>query len=349
MSGRKPLVHCTMWGVPGVRLVDRRVLGRLGVVKDLLCATRPGDAVLLCGSLGASDWYIDQIASVALRWIRRRVTIVIADATWHARSTPGEARHPAVARVIELWTRTLFRLAKAPQTHFCFLSRQECDDAIRQAGISPANVHFTPFSSTIWGAERRSELDALSRRPGGHVFSGGNASRDYALLLAAAEGLGASFVVATTRELHPLPANVTARGVSPDEFLELMATSKAVVLPLATTTGRSGGQQTYLNAMSLGKPVVVTDAPGVRDYLTDGFDALIVQPTPEAVRDAIVWLLDPRHAGQVAVMTARARLTAEAHRPERYYEHLVTLARDLAEKGYKRRDKPFPFRTSWSN
>ena len=325
------IVYSTLWGLAAdVEVVDRRELGRLGTARALLRSVRPGDAVLLNGALGFADRYADQLVAVALRYLRPQVTLVLADATWEPRSTPGEARHPILARLVEAWNKLLVRLVDGPRTHFCFLAASECADAVAEAGIHPSRVHFTPFCTTIWEQDQLDRLERIAAEPGTFVFSGGNASRNYPLLLDAVDGLETPVCVATTQNLGPVPRHVRSGPVSPEEFLELMAASRAVVLPLSTTTGRSGGQQTYLNALLLGKPVVVTDAPGVRDYLADGVHALVVPPTADDLRRAVQWVLDGDNAEQVRAMCERGRELARRLSPARYHAQLVELARRAA-------------------
>lgn len=217
---------------------------------------------------------------------------------------------------------------RGPRTHFCFLAREECDLAIQEAAISESHVHFTPFFTTI--SPDQFDVDALkamAAQPEGYVFSGGNASRDYPLLRAAATGTGIALRIATSIDIGPWPRNVEVRSVSHTEFIEWMARSRAVVLPLATDTMRSGGQQTYLNAMLLGKPVVVTDAPGVRDYLTHGENAYIVAPTAAELREAMLYVLDPRNAAAITRMATQGRELAERHTPTAYFSTLTAIAR----------------------
>jgi len=58
---------------------------------------------------------------------------------------------------------------------------------------------------------------------------------------------------------------------------ELIAQAKFMVLPLPFFK-YSFGQMTLLQAMSLGKAVVVTSVPGILDYVEDGYNALLVKP-----------------------------------------------------------------------
>jgi glycosyltransferase involved in cell wall biosynthesis len=324
-------IYSTMWGLPpDVQVADRREHGLRGSVRMLLRSVRPGDAILLNGALGFADRYADQLLAIVLRYRRPAVALVVADATWAPRSTSGEARHPLLARLVEAWNKLLVRLMDGPRTHFCFLAPSECTQAVAEARIDPSRVHFTPFCTTVWGQDRLERLERIAAEPGDFVFSGGNASRDYRLLLDAVEGLGVPVRLATSRDVGSLPPNVQAGPVSPDEFLDLMAASRAVVLPLSTATGRSGGQQSYLNALLLGRPLVVTDAPGVRDYLADGVHALVVPAEAEKVRRTLQWVLDADNAEQVRVMVERGRELARRLSPARYHAHLVEIARRAA-------------------
>jgi hypothetical protein len=71
--------------------------------------------------------------------------------------------------------------------------------------------------------------------------------------------------------------------------------------------------------MLAGKPLIVTDAPGVRDYVVPGQTALVVENDPEALRAAITWVLDPANKAEVQLMTERARRTVEEQYLARHY------------------------------
>jgi glycosyltransferase involved in cell wall biosynthesis len=232
-----------------------------------------------------------------------------------------------LARLIEWCGKQAVRAMRGPRTHFCFLARGECDLAVREAAIPESHVHFTPFCTTI--SPDQFDIDrlrAIAAQPEEYVFSGGSASRDYALLRSAA-GTDIPLKVATSIDIGPWPGNAEVRGVSHEEFIEWMARSRAVVLPLAAETTKSAGQQTYLNAMLLGKPVVATDAPGVRDYITDGENAYVVAPTVSELREAILYVLDPHNAAAVAQVVNKGREVAERLNPAAYFRVLTDVAR----------------------
>jgi glycosyltransferase involved in cell wall biosynthesis len=133
-------------------------------------------------------------------------------------------------------------------------------------------------------------------KPGDYVFSGGNSLRDYPTLLEAVRGLPIPVRVATSWRPPAgtdVPANVTLGPTSAAEFRTLLAGARVVVLPLRTDRLRTGGQQSYLNAMALGRPVVVTDPFDAPYYIEDRRTGRIVPPAdPAALRAALEGLLD---------------------------------------------------------
>ena len=154
--------------------------------------------------------------------------------------------------------------------------------------------------------------------------------RDYGPLLEAAAGLDAPVRIAADEGLlppRPLPRNVETGRVSQREFVDLMRRASVVAVALAASSDRSAGQQTYLNAMAMGKPVVVTDALGVRDYIEPGRTGLVVPVgDANAMREAITWALDPAHRVEAEEMGRRARTEArERFSPEAYGASVVRV------------------------
>ena len=158
--------------------------------------------------------------------------------------------------------------------------------------------------------------------------------RDYAPLFAAAAQIPATFTLAVQQQpLIPLPSNVHAGAVPRDEFLAAMRRSRVVVVPMRAGLARSAGQQTYLNAMAIGKLVVVTDTPGVRDYVEHGVTGLIVPPgDPAALTDALQWALATANESAVRQIAAEGRRVARTRfSPMRHVEALLAVACRAAE------------------
>ena len=95
-------------------------------------------------------------------------------------------------------------------------------------------------------------------------------------------GLNIKLLIASTRlELFrniKLPNNVKVQGFSHEEYLKKMANCKINIVALKKGLLHSGGQQTFLNSMYLGKPTIVTDPEGASDYINHGIDGILVEP-----------------------------------------------------------------------
>jgi Glycosyl transferases group 1 len=282
---------------------------RAEIVDPIRLVRRAGnhEAVVLNGSVRT-----DQLAAALVARRRTRPAVVLADATW---KDGGRARRAAV------------RAIDHRDAHYCVLSQEEATLFPATWGVAPEHVHVTPFH---WVLDE-SQVEELPDTDG-TIFAGGDSLRDYRPLLEAAEGLAAGVTIAS-RSRAPVraPANVTIGELNQRRYEERFRSASIVVVPLAPRRDRSAGQQTYLNAMVLGKPVVVTDALGVREYVEDGRTGLIVPPgDAAAMRAALGWLLDPANAGEVRAIGERARAVAlERFGPEQYVRRLVEVV-DLA-------------------
>lgn len=182
----------------------------------------------------------------------------------------------------------------------------ECERYAKAYGVPQSRFRFVPHHHTT----KRYQFEV---EDGGYLFTGGNWSRDYELFLHAVRDLEFPCILATNRpELLQdleIPKNVRVINATPEEFRQLIARSRFVVLPMRADLLHSGGQQTFLNAMMMGKPVVLTDPEGGRDYIVDRETGVLVPyGDVEALREAIVCLAkDPE---MVRAMGERARQSA---------------------------------------
>jgi glycosyltransferase involved in cell wall biosynthesis len=218
-----------------------------------------------------------------------------------------------------------------PHVRYAVLSRKEVETFPQVWGVDSDRVVFQPFPNTLHGYRD------MPTRDDGYLFSGGNSVRDYELLESALAGTNVPTRIATKWKPTRGLANLEAGPTSHDGFMKLLANAHAVVVPLRQTV-RSAGQQTYLNAMALGKPVIVTDAPGVRDYIIDGVTGVIVRPSVEALRAAILHVMDPANAGFYSQMAQRAREDVFNRFTEEHFRHGLLLhagviSREQFEKG----------------
>lgn len=283
---------------------------------------RGAEAVIVRGTSGSQEQYRDLLAAAAIRLIARRTRVVVSDATIEPGSR-GFGAHGSRRRLVRVLSRLLIRLIDSPRVTWCVLSTAEVERFPRTWGIRHGQVVFTPFLHTLWRGESTRHVAT-----GCHLFSGGNSLRDYDLLATATAGLDVPVVVASSSwQPDPVPSGVQLAAMSHEEFVRSMASSRAVVLCLQPAP-RSTGQQTYLNAMALGRPTLVTDSDGVRDHIEDGITGVVMTPTVAGVRAAVSDVLNPDRAGHYARMGRRARdAVLRHHTGEEYRRRLVEVAR----------------------
>jgi glycosyltransferase involved in cell wall biosynthesis len=293
-------------------MFDPQAMSRLGTMRRLLAESRRHDAVILNGS-GSP---VGELAAGALISHRRRPpAIVVADCVWGART-----------RADRIGSRLALRLLDGAHVHYCVHSEAQRQRFPELWGVALERVHVARYYYTL----SEEEL-ALPRERDGSVFAGGDSHRDYEPLIEAARRIDAPVVVATGRlssqQLDRLPSNVRAGRVPHDEFVAMMRSSSVVVVPLEHRDDRSAGEQTYLNAMAIGKPVIVVDSLGVREYVSDHETGLVVPPhDPAALAAALAWTLDPANEPELTRMTERAREVVLARfGPEHYVAGLLKV------------------------
>lgn len=167
----------------------------------------------------------------------------------------------------------------------------------------------------------------------GYVFTGGNVARDYAPFFAAVRELQIHCILATNRpetlEGFQVPRNVRVLSVPPAEFRQLMARAAVVVMPMRATLLHAGAQQTVLNAMLMGKFVILTDPEGGADYIKNGETGLLVPyGDVAALREAIQGFMVNRE--EARSIGERARVAAAAFTTERTNILIWNLSLQLA-------------------
>lgn len=164
-------------------------------------------------------------------------------------------------------------------------SRRQYDLAIEMLRIEPERLSLIPYQvDTNFWTPRPAPPERL-------VVSAGLEHRDYATLFRAVEGLQAEVVIgaASHWSRHPFanvapPPNVRVASFDYPSLRDLYARAALVVVPLADIDNQAG-VTTILEAMAMGKPVVVTQSRGQTDVVEDRRLRArgVLRPRPESL------------------------------------------------------------------
>lgn len=279
----------------------------------LYCQRSSFDCVVLGG--GTSD-YLFALLQTLLPF--RTVPCVKIDCLW-TKSTN---------RLRYLFHRAILRITSKSVDRFIVWARRDIKAFSETFHIPQEKFLFVPYHTT---------LDSVNPTPhsGGYVFSGGNEGRDYETLLLAVQGLPLKLLIASTSpglfSHMSIPENVEIKGFSHEEYLQKMAECLINIVPLESGGLRTGGHQTYLNSMWLGKPTIVNDPEGACDYIKHMEDGFLVAPKdPKALRAAIEFLLSRRDV--MDEMAVRAAQKAKHYSTEEHFRKIISVVRQILEQ-----------------
>jgi glycosyltransferase involved in cell wall biosynthesis len=151
--------------------------------------------------------------------------------------------------------------------------KRDLDTFNKLLGISKEKLALLRYHTTVGESEFRDRIS-----DGDYIFSGGT-GRDYEKLLQICIELSYPLKIAThdTDIIRKAGSHshIEVRTTTDEEFMEWMANSRLVVLPYGKQLLRTGGHQTFLNAMLMGKVVIVYQ--GIDDgYILDGINGVVI-------------------------------------------------------------------------
>ncbi|RJP51912.1 MAG: hypothetical protein C4557_07200 [Anaerolineaceae bacterium] len=274
----------------------------------------------------------DLLACVFIRFFSKRPVIVMADDMWNK---GGMLKY--------IFQKTIIRAADPAIHRYAVHSLGEGKIFARLWGISPEKVRTCIYNFTFTD----DEINAGEITSNGYIFAGGSPLRNYDLLLESARQLPHRQFVIATRVLKgrkDIPENVRVVQVSHTEFIRLMRESDMVVTPLASGGTRSGGQQTYLNAMRMGKISMVNgnDVLGVTDYIQDRVNGIITDGTPQGFVEAIEWVYDPSNLNAVNKIKQNAQETVKEFSYERYLCTMTAIIEEAVAEANARESSTCP-------
>jgi len=154
----------------------------------------------------------------------------------------------------------------------------------RQYNVSPEKFVYIPYSIDVAFYDRYFSLKEAAEGKGSYILSVGcDAGRDFPTLVKATEDLGVRL------KLVSVPARVTNQirshngveyfnNLPYEDLFDLYANARCVVIPIRSRVVYPCGVRGLLEAMALGKAVIVSRTPILEEYLSDGENALVVEP-----------------------------------------------------------------------
>jgi len=296
---------------------DEGLLQTVRRVLKILSAVPTASVILL--ESGSGRFHPDLIAAALIGFLPRRYRpyMIVMGAMWQ--------KDKGIRGLIDT---LVLKFADRAIQRYAVQSHEELTVFPEIWNIAPSKVRYCHYFYTLTDRE----LEDTAHPDGAYIFAGGNAHRDYEPLLEAAYRLpDQKFIIATRLRFPDVPPNVVLQSVPHEQFVKFMKEARVVITPIKPNLTRAAGQQTYLNAMRLGKVTVVNNKSvfGVREYIKDGENGVTVDGTAEGYIAALEWLLNPANRATVEAMQASARQSVES--TFTYENHVACLTRIIDE------------------
>ena len=156
------------------------------------------------------------------------------------------------------------------------------------------------------------DMSDIATRRGDYIFTAGVSNRDYDFLFEALGGTDYRVRIACpgVRVPHGVTNIEMLEDCYGDRMLHELAGCRAVVIPLKDRN-ISSGQLMLLQAMQMGKPVIVTRTDALTEYVEDGRTALFIDNKPDQLRDALNRLETDQQLYDSLAENARRKVSEE--------------------------------------
>ena len=280
--------------------------------------SRQYDALVL-----GSDRMSRMFAILQLFLRRRRVPHIYID--WLC--------NPSGGRIKYALQRAHLRLAILGASRAIVQGKDEIIAHAHELGVPASKFVFLPYHSTLYDF-------GYQVKEGDYIFAGGDGNRDYRSMIEAVRGLPYRVVIAALSREHfrgiQVPGNVEIVTLSQADFFQTMAGAALVVVPMLPQLLHPGGQQTWINAMTMGKPVIVAEDRSARDYIVHQSTGWLTEPgNPSALREPICLLMENRDLARS--LGRRAKEAAVQFSPERFFEAVFRVVAECVEEAGVRR------------
>ena len=333
MTARRPVATFDLSPDPefvqGVELLRRRgepatVGNQLRLLRRVLWAGVRGRSMVLYSSRGSLKPDLLACAVMGLWPERLRPATVLVGEMW--------AVEPGLRHRLE---RAVVRLADRAVGRYLVLSRAEAELFPTVWPMDPRKLRVRPF----YFEPAEHGIDGTVPPRGRSVVAGGDSFRDYGPLVEAARRMPDVPFLLVTKTIQPspdLPANVEVRSVPYAQYVELLSAAGVVAVPVRTDLQRSAGILTFVMAMHLGKPTVVTRELAVDEYVVDGETGLLVDGTADGWVRALRRLLEDEQEAARLAAAGRAAVQ-ESFSLRRYAGGILAELAEVEQESAQRR------------
>ncbi|QQE66172.1 glycosyltransferase [Leptolyngbya sp. BL0902] len=192
-------------------------------------------------------------------------------------------KKPVIAWIFNVGTcstglrRKLAQFSLKDVNYFIVHTRREVNIYSQWLGLPKSRFEFVPYT----GSEIPIEYHEDTENP--FITSLGSAHRDFPTFFEAVKRLNLKTVVATSESAVQgvaVPEQVELPfGISRDDCLRLAQQARLSVLPLLPKKDvTAAGQVTIIDAMMMGRPLILTNLYGADDYVIHGETGWLVKP-----------------------------------------------------------------------
>ncbi len=203
-------------------------------------------------------------------------------------------------------------------------SSHEIDIYSKRLNKPEKHFKFLPFHTNI--------MDPRIMKRGNYILSAGRTERDYKVLADAVKNTDLEVIIVSdehnVKDIS-FPTNVKVLvNVPYSKYLDLLYNCRLVVVPLKRVV-KSTGQVVFLEAMATGKPVIVTETVGTKDYIQSGVNGILVPPdNPISLKEAINTLMkNPELENDISMNALEC--VKNHYTLEKYCSTIMTAAEEL--------------------
>ena len=207
-------------------------------------------------------------------------------------------------------------------------------ELLMNAGLSGDKIHFvndyvdTHFFDPSSNEDEDLHGSVLPELPSQFVLAVGQECRDYPLLIKALAATDIPAVLVPSSAWvtsgglpDHLPSNITIlSALSFPTLRKLYKKASCIVVPVSPNTQYAAGVNGLLEALSMARPVIVTETPGLSDYLDDRYMTIIPSGDLEALQHSLRqhWT----HTGPLSFPKAREHAIAN-HSLQPYVNRII--------------------------